>query len=84
MGPSSCIITPFSEILFAHNQQNYTRMAPVYLSEMYALQERLGNFSVNKISVPFSPIGADHGIEHENLTMEVREVYTDWHITHRH
>ena len=30
-----------------------------------------GNFSVNKTRIPFSAIGADHGIEHENRTMKV-------------
>ena len=65
---------------FAHDQQNFARMVPVYLSEMYALQERQsevwdffsnGNFCVNQIIVPFSAIGAYHGIEHENRAMKV-------------
>ena len=30
-----------------------------------------GNFSVNKTSIPFSAIGADHAIEHENQAMKV-------------
>ena len=30
-----------------------------------------GNFSVNKTSIPFSAIGADHAIEHENRAMKV-------------
>ena len=30
-----------------------------------------GNFSVNKSSVPFTAIGADHGIEQENLSLRV-------------
>ena len=30
-----------------------------------------GDFSVNKTSVPFTAIGADHAIEHENRTMKV-------------
>ena len=65
---------------FAHDKQNYARMVPVYLSEMYALKGNhpevwefflKGNFSVNKANVPFSAIGADHGIEHENRAMKV-------------
>ena len=55
-------------------------MVPVYLSEMFALKEqdpelweylKQGNFLVNKIRIPFSAIGADHGIEHENRAMKV-------------
>ena len=30
-----------------------------------------GNFSVNKSTVPFSAIGADHGIEQENKSMNI-------------
>ena len=30
-----------------------------------------GSFSVNKSHIPFSAIGADHGIEQENQAMEV-------------
>ena len=30
-----------------------------------------GYFSINKTSVPFTAIGADHAIEHENRTMKV-------------
>ena len=30
-----------------------------------------GNFTVNKSDVPFSAIGVDHGIEHENRAMKV-------------
>ena len=65
---------------FAHGLQNYARMVPVYLSEMFALKEqdpelweyfKQGNFSVNKTRIPFSAIGADHGIEHENRVMKV-------------
>ena len=57
---------------------NYARMTPVYLSEMYELKEKdpetwkffvNGYFSVNKRSVVFTPIGADHAIENENRTM---------------
>ena len=60
--------------------QNYSRMVPVYLSEMFALKEqdpelweyfKQGNFSINKTRIPFSAIGADRGIEHENRAMKV-------------
>ena len=30
-----------------------------------------GNFTVNKPDVPFSAIGIDHGIEHENRATKV-------------
>ena len=30
-----------------------------------------GYFSINKASVPFTAIGADHTVEHENRTMKV-------------
>ena len=62
---------------FAHDLQNYARMVPVYLSEMFAQDPELweyfkqGNFSVNKTRIPFSAIGADHGIEHENRAIKV-------------
>ena len=59
---------------------NYARMTPVYLSQMYELKVKdsetweffmNGYFSVNKTSVPFTAIGADHAIEHENRPMKV-------------
>ena len=59
---------------------NYTRITPVYLLEMYELKEKdsdiweffmNGYFSINKTSVSFTAIGADHAIEHENRTMKV-------------
>ena len=55
-------------------------MAPVYLSQMHELKEKdserwefliNGDFSVNKTSVPFTAIGADHATEHENRAMKV-------------
>ena len=55
-------------------------MTPVYLSQMYELKEKDSEtleffmncyFSVNKTSVSFTAIGADHTIEHENWTMKV-------------
>ena len=56
----------FCPYLFALDMINYTRMAPVYLSQMYVLKERdpqtleflsNGGFSVCKLKVPFSSIG---------------------------
>ena len=55
-------------------------MTPVYLLQMYKLKDEdadiweffmNGYFSINKTSVPFTAIGADHAIEHENRTMKV-------------
>ena len=65
---------------FVHDLQNYARMVPVYLSEMFVPKEqdpelwecfKQGNFSVNKTRIPLSAIGADYGIEHENHAMKV-------------
>ena len=65
---------------FAFDMLNYARMTPVYLSQMYALRKNdettwnilnNGHFSVNKTIVPFSAIGADHGIEQENRALKV-------------
>ena len=59
---------------------NCARMTPVYLHQMYELKEKdsdtwelfmNGYFSINKTSVPFTAIGADHTIEYENRTMKV-------------
>ena len=64
---------------FAHDKQNYARMVPVYLAEMYSLRDdepqvwdffSKGHFSVNKTNVPFSAIGAYHGIEHRNRAVK--------------
>ena len=69
-----------AKYFFAYDMFNYARMTPVYLSQMYELKEKdyetwelfmNGYFSVNKTPVPFTAIGADHGIEHENRTMKV-------------
>ena len=65
---------------FAFDMLNYARMTPVYLSQMYRLEEQdpetwnmfnMGNFSVNKSRIPFTAIGADHGIEQENRALKV-------------
>ena len=61
----------FAKYFFAYEMFNYARMTPVYLSQMYELKEKdseswdffiNGYFSVNKTSVPFTAIGADHAI----------------------
>ena len=51
--------------------QNYARLTPVYLAEMFSLKETdpciwnyfdKGYFCVNKSAVPHAAIGADHAI----------------------
>lgn len=68
---------------------NYARMTPVYLSQMFAVKETdfdtweylsNGGFCVNKSKVPFTSIGADHGIEQENRALKV--VGGIWGISH--
>ena len=54
-------------------------MSPVYFSQMMQMQMKdhdptwdlfeSGNFSVKKSSVPFTAIGADHGIEQESRSL---------------
>ncbi|XP_066928378.1 uncharacterized protein [Clytia hemisphaerica] len=65
---------------FAFDMLNYARMTPVYLSQMFALEKAdketwellsNGGFCINKSHVPFSSIGADHGIEQENRALKV-------------
>ena len=68
-----------SKYFFAFDLQNYARLAPVYLSQMYDLKANdpemwsflQQNVSVNKNRIPFSAIGPDHAIEHENRAMKV-------------
>ncbi len=36
---SSIITSHINKIFFAHNQQNYAHIVPVYLEEMYVLRE---------------------------------------------
>ena len=59
---------------------NYAQLTPMYLSQMVELKEKdrdvwevlqQDNFSVKKSSVPFSAIGADHGLEQQNCAMKV-------------
>ena len=65
---------------FAFDMLNYARLTPVYLSQMAELKEKdrvtwqlfeRGNFSVNKSSVAFTAIGADHALEQQNRAMKV-------------
>ena len=54
-------------------------MSPVYLSQMMQMKGhdptwdlfQSGNFSINMSSVPFTTIGAGHGIEQENHSLKV-------------
>ena len=65
---------------FAFDMLNYARLRPVYLSQMTKLKKKdndtwqafqTGHFSVNKSSVPFSAIGADHALEQQNRAVKV-------------
>ena len=64
---------------FSFDMINYARMTPVYLSQMMDLKENdektwimmEGGFCVGKSKVPFTSIGADHGIEQENRSIKV-------------
>ena len=60
---------------FSFDMINYARMTPVYLSQIMDLKENdektwimmmEGSFCVGKSKVPFTSIGADHGIDQEN------------------
>ena len=64
---------------FSFDMINYARMTPVYLSQMMDLKENNektwimmneGSFCVGKSKVPFTSIGADHGIEQENRSIK--------------
>ena len=72
----------FIKYFFAHDMLNYARMMPVYLSGMEKLTDSeatiyaeflQGNRIVNKISLSFCPIGADHAVEHISCAMKVSE-----------
>ena len=70
-----------TKYFFAHDRLNYARMMPLYLAEMSSLPTTdpdvhaefvSGNWVVNKNStVPFCALGADHGLEHVNRSMNV-------------
>ena len=70
----------FTKYFFAYDKLNYARMIPLYLAEMKALKHtdpliweefQNGNWVVNKTSIPFCAIGADHALEHLNCGMKV-------------
>ena len=66
---------------FSFDMLNNTYMSTVYFSQMMKMQMKdhdptwdlfeSGNFSVKKSSVPFTAIGADHGIEQESCSLRV-------------
>ena len=70
----------FTKYFLAYDKLNYARMTLLYLAEMKALKHtdplnweefQNGNWVVNKTSIPFCAIEADHAIEHLNRGMEV-------------
>ena len=70
----------FTKYFFAYDKPNYARRIPLYLAEMKALKHtdlyiweefQNGNWVVNKTSIPFCAIGADHALEHLNRGMKV-------------
>ena len=61
----------FTKYFFAYDKLNYARMIPLYLAEMKALKHtdplvweefQNGNWVVNKTSIPFCAIRADHAL----------------------
>ena len=64
---------------FVHDQTNYARPSPLYLTTMKELEYNGGdswsylkeNFSVNKSEIPFSSVGSDHALEQENRSLKV-------------
>ena len=74
---SLCELTKY---FFAFDLQNYARLIPVYIAQMSSLKVSdpeawtflQDNMSVNKTHIPFSAIGPDHAIEHENRAMKVQ------------
>ena len=73
-------ICELTKHFFAFDLQNYARLTPVYIAQMSSLKVSdveewtflQDNMSVNKTHIPFSAIGPDHPIEHENRAMKVR------------
>ena len=72
----------FKKYFFAYDKPNYARMIPLYLAEMKALKHtdpltweefQNCNWVVNKTSIPFCAIGADHALEHLNHGMKVAD-----------
>ena len=68
-----------AKYFFAYDMFNYAQMTPVYLLQMNLKKNTLrhgsffmnGYFSISKTSVPFTAIGANYAIKHENRTMKV-------------
>ena len=65
---------------FAHHKLIYARLMPLYLAEMKCLEESdleiwaefmQGNWVVDKNTIPFCAIGADHVLEQVNRMMKV-------------
>ena len=70
----------FTKYFFAYDKLNYVRMIPLYLAEMKAWKHtdpltweefQNCNWVVNKTSIPFCAIGADHALEQLNRGMKV-------------
>ena len=70
----------FLKYFFAHDKLNYARLIPVYVADMKSLSDSdpdiykefiSGNWVVNKNSIPFCAIGADHALEQVNRMMKV-------------
>lgn len=64
---------------FAHNHTNYARLLPLYLSSITYTkfnnpeiwnELKNGNFCVSKSNIPFTSIGPDHAVEHENKVLK--------------
>ena len=72
-----------TQYFFAHDQINYARLAPLYLTEMYNLKTfdkqtwdylSSGHFTVNKNTnqCSFSSICVDHALEQENISLKIQ------------
>ena len=69
-----------SKHFFPYDMLHYARFTLVYLAQMFALKEKDEeawnvlnncNFSVNKSSIPYTALGADHALEQANKTMKI-------------
>ena len=74
------VLAAFVKYFFAFDKLNYSRMIPIYISEMFALKESdpelwqeftTGNWVVNKSQVASCALGADHALEQVNRCMKV-------------
>ena len=70
----------FTKYFFAMDKLNYSRMIPLYLAQMRQVEIEQpevwtefinGNWVVNRNTIPFCAIGADHALEHVNRAMKV-------------